>query len=65
MYLPILFWVSGILFTYGFNCKMFEDHDVKKRDRLGFALSLHLWFLWPVLLGDAIRRTLDKEDKPD
>lgn len=62
MYTAILFWISGILFTYGFNDKMFQDHVVSKRDRISFALSFHLLLLWPLLLGDNIRRILDKSD---
>jgi hypothetical protein len=61
MYEAILFWISGILFTYGFNDKMFQDHEVSKKDKIAFALSFHLWFLWPLLLGDNIRRALDKD----
>jgi hypothetical protein len=45
MYTAILFWVAGILFTYGFNDKMFQDHEVSKKDKIAFALSFHLWFL--------------------
>ncbi len=64
MYLAItLFWVSGILFTYGFNQKTFEDLDIKKYDRLLFALSFRLWFLWPFVLGNTIRRRLDKNNQ--
>jgi hypothetical protein len=62
MYTAILFWISGILFTYGFNDKMFQDHEVSKKDRIAFALSFHLLFLWPLLLGDNIRRILEKSD---
>lgn len=62
MYSAILIWIIGILVTYGFNVKMFEDFDTPKKDRIWFALSLHLWFCWPVLLGDGIRRVLDKKE---
>lgn len=62
MYIAALFWVSGILFTYGFNDKMFKDHNVDKKSKIAFALSLQLWFLWPLLLGDNIRRVLDKNE---
>lgn len=63
MYFAILFWTSGILFTYGFSDKMFQDHEVSKKDKIAFALSFHLWFLWPLLLGDNIRRVLEKSDE--
>lgn len=61
MYTAILFWISGMLFTYGFNDKMFQDHEVSKKDKIAFALSFRLWFAWPLLLGDNLRRTIDKE----
>lgn len=60
MYSAILIWIIGILFTYGFNVKMFEDFDTPKKDKIWFALSFHLWLGWPVLLGDGIRRVLEK-----
>ena len=63
MYVAILFWFSGILFTYGFNDKMFQDQYVSKKTKIEFALSLHLLFLWPLLLGDNIRRVLDKDNE--
>lgn len=62
MYTTILIWLIGILFTYGFNDKMFQDHEVSKKDKISFALSFHLWFLWPFLLGDNLRRVLEKSD---
>lgn len=61
MYAAILFWFSGMLFTYGFNDKMFQDHGVSKKDKVAFALSFRLWFAWPLLLGDNLRRAIDKE----
>jgi hypothetical protein len=61
MYTAILFWISGILFTYGFFQKMFEDSNSTTQTKLWFALSVHLLFAWPYLLGDGIRRSLDKE----
>jgi hypothetical protein len=60
-YTAILFWFCGMLFTYGFNYKMFQDHNICKKDKIVFALSFHLWFLWPLLLGDKLRRVIDKE----
>jgi len=62
VYTAILIWIIGILFTYGFNAKMFQYHDTRKKDKIAFALSFHLWFLWPLLLGDNIRRVLEKSD---
>ena len=62
MYIAILFWVSGILFTYGFNDKMFRDHDSTFRIKILFAFSAQLWFAWPLLLGDSLRRVLDKKN---
>lgn len=62
MYESLLFWISGILFTYGFNDKFFHDHERSRKNRITFALSFHLWFLWPLLLGDNIRRVLDKNN---
>jgi len=41
---------------------MFKDHEVSKKDRIAFALSFHLLILWPLLLGDNIRRILEKSD---
>jgi len=61
MYTAILFWISGILFTYGFNNKMFVVSDSSTKAKLWFALSIHLWLLWPVLLGDGLRKVLDKD----
>jgi len=61
MYTALLFWISGILFTYGFNIKMLEDSNSSTKTKLLFALSIHLWVLWPVLLGDSINRALEKE----
>lgn len=60
MYSAILIWIIGILFTYGFNVKMFEDCNTSKKDKMFFALSIHLWLGWPILLGDSTRRALDK-----
>jgi len=62
MYTAILIWIIGILFTYGFNDKMFQDHEISKKDKISFALSFRLWFLWPLLLGDNLRRVLEKSD---
>ena len=62
MYSAISIWIIGILFTYGFNVKMLEDGNVPKRTKVLFALSIQLWLGWPVLLGDGIRRILDKNE---
>jgi len=63
MYLAGVFWLSGILFTYGFNMKMFEEHECTFKTKALFAFSVHLWLAWPLLLGDGLRRVLDKEFK--
>ena len=61
MYIPIIFWIIGILFTYGFSYKTFDESDITARTKVSFALSAHLWFAWPFILGDDIRRVLDKD----
>ena len=61
MYSIIAIWVIGVLFTYGINMKTLEDLNAPLRTKIRFALSIHLWLGWPILLGDGIRRLLDKD----
>lgn len=62
MYIAIIFWVSGILLTFGFNYKALCPDDSSFSRKLDVISSLFIYYLiaWPFFLGDSIRKVLDE-----
>ncbi len=63
--LILVFWLSGILFTLGFNHKIVWRENYTLREKLNALADYvipYLLLAWPFILGADIRAILDREN---
>jgi hypothetical protein len=62
MYTALLFWLSGILLTLGFNYQLICPEDASFRHKVDVIGGLAVYYVvaWPFFLGADLRAMLEK-----